>query len=223
MTFVIIIIIIIITFVFFYKSPIRKFYDNDIFPILNTIDYSIIKKEFIENELSNNSSLWQEWPETYLWKSSNNASWKVIPLMAFSKWSESNIKKYNKTYKELSKIKGLITAGFSKLGPDTSLEFHKGWAPLSNNVLRCHLGIRVPDGRCRIIVKDGDIEYRYQKGDQWLIFDDSLEHSADNNSTEDRVVLILDIERPPHIKKGTSNVEFSPELESFLNEFNKSI
>jgi aspartyl/asparaginyl beta-hydroxylase (cupin superfamily) len=145
--------------------------------------------------------------------------------MAFSKWSKKNIETYIHTYEELKKIPDLVTAGFSKLGPGTSLKYHKGWGQLSNNVLRCHLGLEVPENSCRILVKPNEREtiyYRYQKENDWIIFDDSLEHSADNNSDRDRIVLILDIKRPKNVNKGTSNVTFSDELENFLKEFNLS-
>ncbi len=46
----------------------------------------------------------------------------------------------------------------------------------------------------------------------WIVFDDSKLHYAENKSDEERIVLIVDLERPSHIKKGRSNVEETSEL-----------
>jgi aspartyl/asparaginyl beta-hydroxylase (cupin superfamily) len=127
---------------------------------------------------------------------------------------------------QIKQIPSVITAGFSKLGPGTKLSYHKGWAKLSNNVLRCHLGLKVPKNKCKILVtKENDypnltnIKAMYQKENKWIIFDDSLYHSASNDSDTDRIVMILDIIRPPHINLGTSNITFSEELDNFMNVF----
>lgn len=203
---------------YFYNSG---FYSSSIYPVLNSLDKNKIRREFFK--ITNKE--WKNWPEYDLWGSKSlniKPSWTVIPLMAFGKWSEKNVQKYRETYNELKKIPGLMTAGFSKLGPKTSLEYHKGWGELSNNVLRCHLGIDVPKNTCRIFVKPNRFitNSKVQENNKWIVFDDSLTHSADNMSENDRIVLILDIKRPISINKGTSRVKFSPELENFIKEFN---
>jgi aspartyl/asparaginyl beta-hydroxylase (cupin superfamily) len=50
-----------------------------------------------------------------------------------------------------------------------------------------------------------------------VVFDDSKLHFAENNGNHDRIVLILDIERPSFVKKGTSDVEDTSELTQFIN------
>ena len=62
----------------------------------------------------------------------------------------------------------------------------------TNARLRCHLGLVVPDGaRIRI----GEEMYEWQEG-QLLIFDDSFEHEVWNESSTERVVLIVDFWHP---------------------------
>ena len=208
-------------------KPKQEFYDKSIFPELDLINSSIIKQELLE--YMNDSNKWTEWPEYELWKESNpNSSWKVIPIIAFGKPSEKNISIFTKTVNELKKIPNLVTAGFSKLGTGTTLSFHKGWAKLSNNVLRCHLGLIVPKNKCKIMVTQDNnypdltnIKAMYQKENKWIIFDDSLYHSASNDSESDRIVLILDIKRPENIALGTSDIGYSEELDNFMNEFIK--
>lgn len=61
-------------------------------------------------------------------------------------------------------------------------------------VLRCHLPLVVPaGGSCAIRVGN---ETRQWKEGELMIFDDSFEHEAWNNSGEDRIVLMFDIPNP---------------------------
>ena len=62
-----------------------------------------------------------------------------------------------------------------------------------NTRLICHLPIIVPEncGALRV----GNQTRTWQEG-KALIFDDSVEHEAWNNSNEERVVLLFDIWRP---------------------------
>ena len=198
----------------------KTFYNQSIFPQLKNVNYRIILKELTSYIKTNNSN-WSNWVEYDLWKSNSKSSWTIIPLMAFGIWSKSNIKLFPKTVLELKQIPNLVSAGFSKLGPGTTLKLHKGWANLSNTVLRCHLGLQVPT-KCQIFVLGESNDTMIQSTGKWIIFDDSLYHSAKNlHKTKDRIVLILDILRPEHIPAGISDVKESDELNKFIDEFNK--
>ena len=197
----------------------RCFYSNDIYPELLNIDVNIVRDELKLYMVNNNK--WINWPERDLYNNEVD-DWKVIPIKAFNKWS-TNIKYFPEMVKQLKTIKNLVTVGFSKLGPKTKLELHKGWGELSNNVLRCHLGIDVPKNKCNIFVideKGGNMLKMCQKNNKWIIFDDSLYHSASNTSNDkERIVLILDIERPKDVLTGDSTIKYSSELIKFMNEF----
>jgi aspartate beta-hydroxylase len=78
----------------------------------------------------------------------------------------------------------------SKLNPGTQIKPHKG---PTNVRLRCHLGIKIPDGDCGLTV--GGETRRWQQG-RCLVFDDSLEHEAWNRTPESRIVLIIDFWHP---------------------------
>jgi len=78
----------------------------------------------------------------------------------------------------------------SKLSPGTYIKAHRG---PTNVRLRCHLGIRIPDGDCGL--KVGGETRRWQEG-RCIVFDDSLEHEAWNQTAEPRVVLIIDFWHP---------------------------
>jgi hypothetical protein len=78
---------------------------------------------------------------------------------------------------------------FSKLTPGAHIPPHRG---MLNCRLIGHLPLIVPDG-CWLRV--GNETRRWEEG-KLLIFDDSFEHEAKNESAETRVVLLFDLWRP---------------------------
>jgi beta-hydroxylase len=80
-------------------------------------------------------------------------------------------------------------AGFSRLAPHTHVKPHAGWAA---SVYRMHLPLVVPPG-CRLRVA---AETRTWQEGRCLIFDDTVEHEAWNDSDLSRGVLLLDFLRP---------------------------
>lgn len=78
---------------------------------------------------------------------------------------------------------------FSLLQPGARIEPHHG---MINTRLICHLPLVVPAG-CGFRVGNQTREW---KPGELLIFDDTIEHEAWNNSDEDRIILIFDIWRP---------------------------
>jgi aspartyl/asparaginyl beta-hydroxylase (cupin superfamily) len=92
------------------------------------------------------------------------------------------------TNRTVSTLAGLCYV--SRLAPGTQVTPHHG---PTNLRLRCHLGIRVPEGNCGIRV-DGQTR-QWQEG-RCLIFDDFLRHEAWNHAAGDRIVLIVDLWHP---------------------------
>jgi aspartyl/asparaginyl beta-hydroxylase (cupin superfamily) len=78
---------------------------------------------------------------------------------------------------------------FSLLTPGTRIPAHSG---THNTRLICHLPLIVPPG-CGFRVGNETREWEVGKV---LIFDDTIEHEAWNDSAEERVVLIFDVWRP---------------------------
>lgn len=78
---------------------------------------------------------------------------------------------------------------FSRLGPGARIPPHHG---MLNARLICHLPLIVPDG-CGFRV--GGETRRWEVG-ELLVFDDSVEHEAWNESDRDRIIMIFDIWRP---------------------------
>jgi tetratricopeptide (TPR) repeat protein len=78
----------------------------------------------------------------------------------------------------------------SKTNPGTHIKPHLG---PTNVRLRCHLGIKVPEGDCGLRV-DGQ-PVRWTEG-SCIVFDDHLEHESWNFTAEPRIVLIIDLWHP---------------------------
>jgi aspartyl/asparaginyl beta-hydroxylase (cupin superfamily) len=78
---------------------------------------------------------------------------------------------------------------FSRLRPGARIPPHHG---MLNARLICHVPLIVPEG-CGFRVGN---EIRPWEVGKTLIFDDTIEHEAWNESKEDRIVLIFDIWRP---------------------------
>jgi hypothetical protein len=78
---------------------------------------------------------------------------------------------------------------FSQLRPHTHIPPHWG---MLNTRLICHIPLIVPPG-CRLRVGN---EVRNVEAGKAMIFDDSIEHEAWNDSDETRIVLLFEVWRP---------------------------
>jgi len=140
--------------------------------------------ETIRSELEALRSLaFTPWPETWLYDN----SWTVFGIIHCAKAVQMGTALCPKTYALLKDIPDLFIAGFSKLAPKTTIYPHRG-----NNIpprYRCHLGMIVPQ-HCCFTVAGQDYSWKER---EWLCFDDAEEHSATNQSNEDRIVLLIDI------------------------------
>jgi ornithine lipid ester-linked acyl 2-hydroxylase len=218
----IIIIILIICFLYYCYQKGKKidqlFYDPDIYPELNKIHNQY---EEIVNEVKNilkDPKNWEKWPEKHLY--ANNGQWQIFPLYAFDIWVEDNCKKVPVLTNFIRSIPNIKLATLSRLSPGMKLVPHEGWGKHSNYVLRAHYGIIVPENKCYIQVsRNNNIEQQYHENNKWIIFDDSKTHMAENKSNEERIVLIVDLERPSNIKTGTSTVGDTKELMEIINYF----
>jgi beta-hydroxylase len=86
----------------------------------------------------------------------------------------------------------MTTAFFSILSPRKHIPDHRG--PYKG-VLRYHLALMIPEPResCRIRVDD---QFAHWDEGKSLLFDDSYDHEAWNDSDGIRVVLFMDVIRP---------------------------
>jgi ornithine lipid ester-linked acyl 2-hydroxylase len=117
--------------------------------------------------------------------------WKTFIFKGYGDDFEPNWQKCPNTAAILKNVPDLTTVMFSIMGPKKHIPPHRG--PYKG-VLRYQLALRVPDEKlCRIRV--GDDVVHWQEGKS-ILFDDSFEHEAWNDSDELRVVLFVDVVRP---------------------------
>lgn len=178
------------------SSPIY-FYDKNEFSYQKLLEdnHDVILKELLQVIETNESSstykdTWVAAHPAYV-EGQFNVSWKTYEFLFFGIKKPKNIEKCPKTYEILLQIPELITAQFSLLLPHTHVNTHKGYSKI---ILRNHLPLIVPAGNeCGIRV--GNETHQWKKG-ELLVFDDSYEHEAWNNSNETRVVLMFDVAKP---------------------------
>jgi ornithine lipid ester-linked acyl 2-hydroxylase len=119
----------------------------------------------------------------------HNDGWGVYGLIVLGKKVQSAYRQCPHTIELIEQIPGVSLAGFSRLAPQTHVHPHTGWASSS---YRFHLGLVIPSN-CHLRVAN---EVREWQEGKCLVFDDTVEHEAWNNSNEVRTVLLLDILRP---------------------------
>jgi beta-hydroxylase len=202
----------------FNKKINKLFYEpNEINNNLISIDN--YKYKILEETINvYNSSKWNEWPEKDIY----NGDWKIFPFFGFNIWNKENCEKCPTIYNFIKNIKGLKLAILSKLSPKTKLDIHQGWGNYSNYIIKCHYGLIVPDN-CYLYVEDeNNKKLRYHKQFEWIIFDDSKLHYSENLNDKDRIILMIDVERPNNVEIGKSNVEESAELLELINHYKKN-
>jgi hypothetical protein len=77
------------------------------------------------------------------------------------------------------------------LDGNTHIKTHGGYTP---EVLRCHLGVIVPEPEA-CVMRVGD-EERHWAERGWLVFDDYRWHEVWHRGTRSRTVLLIDVVRP---------------------------
>jgi beta-hydroxylase len=117
--------------------------------------------------------------------------WKSFILYAYGVPIKNNVSVCPDTDRLLHTIPGMTSAFFSILEPHTAISPHRG--PYKG-FLRYHLGLIIPVPYDLCGIRIGEDTYHWQTG-QSLIFDDTVTHSAWNNSDEIRVVLFVDFKR----------------------------
>lgn len=159
------------------------FFESSTFPFISILEtnWLLIKQEF--EQVQQEKLI--DWPEKNLY----NKGWKVFGLYAFGNKLAENCQLCPQTTQLIESIPGITTAGFSCLASGTKISPHVGY---SDQVLRCHLGLIVPNG-CAL--KVGNQTKSWQEG-KCFTFDDTVEHEAWNQGMLDRVVLLVDFLKP---------------------------
>jgi aspartyl/asparaginyl beta-hydroxylase (cupin superfamily) len=125
----------------------------------------------------------------------DSKNWSALFLYENGKRSDLFLPRCPRTWDAAQRAPLVEVAG---LGPTVMFSLLKAGARINphtgmfNTRLTCHLPLIVPPN-CAFRVGN---EVRQWEEGKLMIFDDTIEHEAWNNSAEDRVVLIFDIWRP---------------------------
>ncbi len=125
----------------------------------------------------------------------DNPAWSTLYLWENGGPVEKNVARFPRTFAALRDVPlpHITTRApsilFSLLKPGARIAPHHG---MINTRLICHLPLIVPPD-CGFRVGN---ETRSWEADKLLIFDDTIEHEAWNDSAEDRIILIFDVWRP---------------------------
>ncbi|MEM9217066.1 MAG: aspartyl/asparaginyl beta-hydroxylase domain-containing protein [Cyanobacteria bacterium P01_F01_bin.150] len=132
---------------------------------------------------------------------SSDNLWKTYFMYGYGIKAEQNCQRCPETTRLIESVPGMKTAFFSILLPGKHIPEHRG--PYKG-VVRYLLALKVPEPRekCRIRVEN---ETRHWQEGKSMMFDDSLNHEAWNETEGVRVVLFLDIMRPMRFPLSTIN------------------
>ncbi|MEZ5310685.1 MAG: aspartyl/asparaginyl beta-hydroxylase domain-containing protein [Microthrixaceae bacterium] len=122
----------------------------------------------------------------------NIGPWRSFVLMHQGKWIDWNCARCPNTAALMRTLPGLTMAGFSILEPGARITEHRG---PNKGALRYQLGVIVPGepGDCRIRVANEMVYWRDGEG---VVFDFTFPHEAWNDSSEIRVLLMLEFITP---------------------------
>jgi predicted nucleotidyltransferase/aspartyl/asparaginyl beta-hydroxylase (cupin superfamily) len=123
---------------------------------------------------------------------SHSQKWRAFFLWGWDEELTGNTARCPKTAALMRKVPNLRSAWFSILSPNYKIKAHKG---LTKGILRAHLGLIVPKRwqQCRMEVDGEAVHWREGK---CFVFDDSRTHQVWNKTDQERVILLLDFDRP---------------------------
>jgi ornithine lipid ester-linked acyl 2-hydroxylase len=123
--------------------------------------------------------------------------WRSVNFQTYS-WRYPRARAaFPETVRLLDAVPGLVSAYINVLEPHSRVPPHEGD---SDAIIRCHLGLDVPDGDCGLRV--GPETQRCRNG-TLLAFCDAHEHTAWNETNERRTVLVFDVMRPEYQSRQT--------------------
>ncbi|MCY7294920.1 aspartyl/asparaginyl beta-hydroxylase domain-containing protein [Alteromonas sp. a30] len=117
--------------------------------------------------------------------------WRTLAFMFWTYSIEDNCHLFPKTWSLIKDIPNMTAASFNLLEANTTIKPHTGD---TNAIMRCHIGLSVPAGLPRCGFRVGKESRRWENG-KFFMFNDAHEHTAWNNTDEDRYVMVIDVMR----------------------------
>ncbi len=174
--------------------PDAPFFDTNQFPSIKQLEdnWETIKKE-LDTVLAHPERLptFHEISKDQV-NISKDDKWKTFFLYGYGFKNQENCDRCPETTKIIESIPNMMTGFFSILAPGKHIPPHRG--PYKG-LLRCHLGLQVPEPSEDCWIQVGDETSHWEPG-KCIVFDDTYVHQVQNNTDGQRVVLFLDIVRP---------------------------
>lgn len=150
-------------------------------------NWTVIKKE-LDDLVAGGDGL-----QPYFQKELTNKAntWKTFTLFSWGLKRKTNCERCPKTVALLERIPGMVSGSFSMLEPDSKINWHRGD---TNGIIRSHLGLDIPAGlpNCGFQVES---EKRAWENGKLLLFCDAHRHTAWNQTSAKRYILLIDVVR----------------------------
>lgn len=155
--------------------------------------------ETIRDELLSVLAADQDYLDPYpdLTKTNRKDVWRTTGLIYWTMKSDKNIARFPKTWAIMRKIPNLTACSLNKLEAHSTIKPHIGD---TNAMFRCHMGLVVPGQLPRVGFRVGKETTCWGEG-KILIFNDAYEHTAWNNTDQDRYIISFDVMRPEFARK----------------------
>ena len=185
------------------RLPAIPFFERDQFPFLAQLESRTkdIRREYLQVREATPHRLqpyiaYEPGQPVNQWQELDHSDrWSAFHLWTNGSRNEQNLERCPVTASTLQSLPLADISGvcpnvlFSSLAPATRIPPHTGE---SNARLVAHLPLIIPDN-CRYRV---GFEWREWRVGECLVFDDTIEHEAINDSDELRVILIFDVWNP---------------------------
>jgi hypothetical protein len=125
--------------------------------------------------------------------------WRSINFLTYRHWYPASCAHFPRTVSFLRTIPYLTSAFVNLLEPGASLPPHNGD---SNATYRCHLGLIVPCesvDECGLEVHDHRVGWSEGRA---FAFNEAYRHHVWNRTDRPRVIMVLDVMRPPYRSRG---------------------
>jgi aspartyl/asparaginyl beta-hydroxylase (cupin superfamily) len=169
------------------------FYDAAAFPWVAHVEaqWTTIRDELLDALAREQAPL-----EPYMDASltSRPDQWKTLGLMFWTLRSRANCRRFPRTWAALRDVPGLCAVSLNLLEGGTTIKPHMG---NTDAIIRCHLGLVVPEPAPRCAFRVGSETRSWDEG-RLLMFCDAHPHTAWNNSDRRRYILVLDVMRPEY-------------------------
>ena len=151
--------------------------------------WTVIRDE-LRSAIGEQDGVLQSYPDPNM--TNRKGAWKTAGLMYWTMKSRKNIARFPKTWEIFRNIPNLTSCSLHLLEPHSTIKPHIGD---TDAMMRCHMGLIVPAPLPRCGFRVGDQTTSWTEG-KVFIFNDACEHTAWNNTDQNRYVISFDLMRP---------------------------